>query len=256
MSVGNVAELPMQLAASSRDVIIDDTDRVGGAALVFLWSNWCGILAPEQVVMHVTLAVDQGSLSIPVVGSSGGTTETKFPPCVDPSSQSSVMAKGGFGGRYPAADLQPCRVEDLTLSYGAYAEFAADSVWDEPRRVGELWVGRSAEPDCLLTEWSDVDIRDGAGNKLDIEIEPTMDSARNGQALRVSSLGSAYEPINWTNWCAGPRPGPLHVYLELPNDQGTVDWDVRGSADEQGNLLAPPCVNARAPSKIKLTKNF
>ena len=87
LSVGEAADLPMSVTASSpRDVVIQGTDRnTDGAYLTFVWHNWCGVTTPVRAIVHVVVAGGDGQLDVPVIASSGGTIETKFPPCTDPA---------------------------------------------------------------------------------------------------------------------------------------------------------------------------
>ena len=119
-----------------------------------------------------------------------------------------------------------------------------------------MWLGRNQPPDCTLTEWSSVKIEDGAGNALDVKLDTPIDVSRHGLPNRVTSLGSAYESFAWSNWCGGERSGPLHILIELPDDEGSVDWDVRGSSDAEAHLIAPPCIDPAKPSDLSISKTF
>lgn len=260
VSVGNSVQIPVAVTpvAWRNEVIVSSTDgNVGGAYLHFLWNNWCRDTAPANVTMNLTVG-EAGQLAVPVVSSAGSGLQRKFPPCVDASGGSELTSEGGFDGRIPETGLQPCRAQDLTVTDGSYNEIEQHALPSEgPQRGADMWLGRNEAPGCTLTAWDHLKVTDGNLHELSVNATLETDVSRPaGHVNYVFGPTDAYERIFWTNWCGERLRGPLHVFIELPHELGTIDWTVGKSVDADGYLITPPCSDPSKPSELAVTKEL
>lgn len=221
----------------------------------FVWSNWCSDTTPADPRLHVQIG-GTSEVDVPIVASSGSGSQTRFPPCVDPSRPSQLAAEEGFGGRVAETTLEPCRARDLTLTQGYYIEVPPNHITDDdPSRVGDTWLGRTEKPGCTVTEWKKLTVYDGTYTVMDVSVKRSDGAIRVYRPpRRIVGPGDGYEKFHWTNWCGGARPGPMHVLIELPNDDESIDWAVIGSADADGNLITPACIDSSKPSNFEISK--
>ncbi len=245
---GNPIEATIEITPpTDYDLVLDARSSDPPTFAIFDWTNWCGSALKGPLVLIVMFPQEPIALRVSVAKSSGPDGTVVAPPCRDPASPSMLTFPSGYWGKVASNGMSPCHASDLEIETDGYASLSArDLNGAYPGIEGSVRFSKHVGPGCTLTNWAEFELRDAHNALLDVRINSPIDVAdRNPRTIYGPSNG--YEKYVWTNWCGGPRPGPLHLVWTLPSNGGVIDWPVPGSSDSSGNIVTPPC-SSPAPS--------
>jgi hypothetical protein len=151
---------------------------------------------------------------------------------------------------------QDCAPKDLSAK-GSYGKTQDDIRFGYVEAVVELTLNAGSGP-CLISSDASFTLRDARGQPIEALVtfvEPT-DYRLILQSDGFGDPGGTIAIFRWANWCAGARNGPLTAVVRLSAPATEFDAELSQSTSPDGTIIAPPCVNASAPSTLAFQSSF
>ena len=103
---------------------------------------------------------------------------------------------------------------------------------------------------CVVSANATYRLEDAAGRPVDASIVITPPTDYDLVLQGRYSDRTTFARFTWKNWCDGPRRGPLIITIQLPQQPTGIRIPIDKSADPDGSIIVPPCLDSSARSQV------